>query len=244
MKRSGNKRELGELKEQLFHEGEERNPHLDSELGASRYINDADRIKSFLSAGKILDWGCGLGQMSYLLKNRGLEVVSYDLDQSGRDFLARIGQTLILATDPVKLPFADGSFDAVLSSGVLEHVPDPAASLKEVARITKNDGYFFIFRLPNKYSYIEFISDRLGRGDHPVKYTRREIKGKLEQAGYEILYINYKGFLPYNLKGFPEMIRRAYHRFDPLLEKIDAFMGACPMINKLCTNIELVARKK
>ena len=236
--------ELAELKELLSDKNSDLIPHIASDLGIRRYINSADRIKRYLPNGKILDWGCGLGQMTYLLKNRGFDVVSYDIDQCGRDFLARIGQTLVLAEDQSKLPFPDASFDALLSSGVFEHVADQASSLKEVSRVLKKNGYFFVFMLPNKYSYIEFISDRLGRGDHPVKYIRQGIKKQLEQAGYEILYINYKGFLPYNLKGFPGMLRRFYHRFDGLWEKIDAFMVACPIINKLSTNIELVARKK
>lgn len=194
--------------------------------------------------GKMLDWGCGLGQMTYFLKNRGFEVVSYDIDRGGQHFLAEFGQSLVLAEDPVKLPFPDASFDAVLSSGVLEHVPDPAASIKEVSRSLKKNGYLFVFRLPNRYSYIEFISDRLGRGDHSVKYSRREIKLTLERAGYEVVSSTYQGFLPYNLKGFPPLVRGLYHWFDGLLEKIDAFLSVFPIINILSTNIELVARKR
>ncbi len=246
MKRSGNelKNELSELKQLLTLEEESSKQNLDSDLGALRYIDNAKLIKAVMPQGKILDWGCGLGHMTYLLKNRGFEVISYDVDQGGKDFLARIGQTLILATDPVKLPFADGSFDAVLSSGVLEHVPDRAASLKEVARIIKKGGFFFVFRLPNKYSYIEFISDRLGRGDHPVKYSRHQIINILNKAGYEALARRYQGFLPYNLKGFPALVRRLYHSLDPLWKILDTFLTACPGLNVLCTNIELVARKK
>jgi len=218
-------------------------PHVDSDLGFLRYIKDADKVKSYLSKGKILDWGCGLGQMSYLLKNRGLNVTSYDLDQSGAGLLAKIGQNLVLADDPVKLPFPDASFDAVLSSGVLEHVPEPIASLKEISRVLKPNGYFFVFRLPNKYSYVEFISDLLRRGDHPVKYSSFEIKQLLKQFGFDLLTIRYQGFLPYNLKGFPSVIRRLYHALDPLWIKLDSLFSALPLINRISTNLELVVRK-
>lgn len=235
-------KEIQALKDLLALE-KNNNPHLDSDLGANRYIKKADKIKSYLPNGKILDWGCGLGQMSYLLKNRGFDVVSYDLDQGGRSFLERIGQKLILAADKVKLPFQDISFDAVLSSGVLEHVAEPPASLKEVDRILKPGGYFFVFMLPNKYSCIEFISDFLGRGDHPIKFTRKQIIQMLNQQGFEIISLGFKGFLPYNLKGFPDFIRNLYHRLDPWLEKIDHLLSTLPLINNLSTNIELVARK-
>jgi len=244
MKRSGNNKELDELRALLSHESEGLNPHLDSDLGALRYLKDADQISRNLPAGKVLDWGCGLGQMTFLLKNRGFDVVSYDVDQGGKEFLSRIGQTLILAADPVILPFADSSFDAVLSSGVLEHVPDPIASLREVARITKKSGYFFVFRLPNKYSYIEFISDRLGRGDHPVKYSRSEILALLNSAGFEIVSFSLKNFMPHNLKGYPMIMRRIYHLSDVIWAGLDRLLTVTPLINNLCTNIEIVARRK
>ncbi len=236
--------ELADFKELLSDENAKFNQNVDSDLGIKRYIKNADQIKHFLPKGRILDWGCGLGHMSYLLKKRGFEVVSYELHQVGQEFLDRINQPLIVGTEPVALPFADGYFDAVLSSGVIEHVPQPLASLKEIGRILKSNGYFFIFRLPNKYSFIEYISDLLGRGDHPVKYTKKEIKQLLEELGYEILYLKYQGFLPYNLKGFPDIVRKFYHRFDGFLGKLDAFLSALPIINRLSTNIELVVRKK
>ncbi|MEA3494396.1 MAG: class I SAM-dependent methyltransferase [Candidatus Margulisiibacteriota bacterium] len=219
-------------------------PHLDSDIGTFRYIKDADKIKDQLKTGKILDWGCGLGQMSYLLKNRGFDVISYDIDQNGRKFLDRIGQTLILAEDPVKMPFPDGSFEAVLSSGVLEHVPDHLASIKEISRILKDNGYLIIFRLPNRYSYIEFVSDLLRRGDHPVKYSVSEIKQILDKEGFNLVDIRYKSFFPHNLKGFPGMVRKLYHKCDFILGKIDSLFENIPLINKLSTNIEIIARKR
>jgi SAM-dependent methyltransferase len=244
MNGSRSARELSDLRALLFVDNHGLSPNLSSDLGGFRYVNNADKIKRYTPEGRILDWGCGLGQMSYLLKNRGLKVVSFDIDQVGRPFLERIGQSLVLAADPVKLPFPDASFDAVLSSGVLEHVADQRASLREVGRIIKAGGSFFIFLLPNRYSYVEFISDLFGRGDHPVKYSRGEIRGLLEQSGFEVISLAYKGFFPYNLKGFPPAVSRLYHKFDPALEKLDALFAALPLINSFCTNLELVARKK
>lgn len=221
------------------------NPHLDSNLGVLRYINDADRIRAYLpNGGKILDWGCGRGQMTHLLKNRGFDVVGYDVDPMGKEFLNQIGQTLILGTDPVKLPFADNSFDAVLSSGVIEHVVDRNGSLAEISRVIKKGGYFFVFRLPNKYSYIEFISDRLGRGDHPVKYSRAQIKKLLNESGFEVETSRYQGFLPYNLKNFPALSRSLYHKLDIFWQFFDRLLTNCPGLNVLCTNIDLVACRK
>ena len=238
------RRELDDLRNLLTPEDQGSIPHLTSSLGGLRYIKNADKIKQYFPSGRLLDWGCGLGQMSFLLKNRGLQVVSYDLGEAGRPFLERIGQPLVLAADPVKLPFADSSFGSVLSSGVLEHVADQRASLKEVNRIMKPGGYFFVFMLPNRYSYIEFISDRLGRGDHPVKYSVGGIRDLLAESGFEVVSLAYQGFLPYNLKGFPPVFSRLYHKFDLVLEKLDTLFAALPLVRRFSTNLELVARKK
>ena len=60
-----------------------------------------------------------------------------------------------LSPDPVALPFDDGSFDTVLSCGVLEHVQDPDGSLDEMAGVLRPGGMFYVTNLPNRYSYTE-----------------------------------------------------------------------------------------
>ncbi|MFH1684181.1 MAG: hypothetical protein ABIA67_04795 [Candidatus Margulisiibacteriota bacterium] len=40
--------------------------HLSSHLGVGRYVKMADKIKRIIGQGKILDWGTGCGQMSFL----------------------------------------------------------------------------------------------------------------------------------------------------------------------------------
>lgn len=219
-------------------------PHLASRLGVSRYIKVADHIVRLFPRGKILDWGTGCGQMTYLLKNRGLDVVSYEIAASERPLLEKIGQPVVIGEDPVKLPFPDGSFDAVLSSGVLEHVQNDRASLIEVNRVLKRGGYFFVYMLPNKFSLIEYLSDRLGRGDHPVKYTVRGIKQMLGLNGFAVLEQGYQNFLPYNLKGFPAIVGRVYHLLDVLWEKLDAFFTRWPLGRQISTNLWVIAQKR
>ena len=77
-----------------------------------------------------------------------------------------------------KLPYADGSFPAVLSCGVLEHVADPDASLDEIRRILEPGGTFYVYKLPNRISYLEAIARRAGLyyhgvAEHDRLYDRR-----------------------------------------------------------------------
>ena len=75
------------------------------------------------------------------------------------------------AHDPWRLPFDDGAFDAVLSCGVLEHVEDPDASLEEIRRVLVPGGTFYVYKLPNRTSYLEAIARRAGLYYHGALST-------------------------------------------------------------------------
>ncbi|MFA5839246.1 MAG: class I SAM-dependent methyltransferase [Candidatus Margulisiibacteriota bacterium] len=236
--------ELTQIKNMLSAYLNDSMPHIASDLGLRRYIKKADQIKAMMKSGKILDWGSGLGQMTYLLTRRGFEVTSLDLTAANSPFYSKINQRLIVPADPIKLPFPDQSFDAVLSCGVLEHVANDRESLKEIHRVLKTDGFFFIYMLPNKFSYIEHLSDLLKRSDHPIRYSTSDIRQLLISAGFNVKSVRYRGFLPYNLKGFPNKIVQLYHSLDVVNEFLDEFLAAIPGINLLSTNIEVIAKKK
>lgn len=242
MSKSNYKKEISEML--AVFEDQPQWPHLSSELGLQRYIKMADEILRTVPAGKVLDWGAGCGQMSYLLSNRGFEVVGYDLDPSERPLLKNINKKVVVGQDPVKLPFSAECFDVVLSSGVLEHVDSDDASLKEISRVLKKDGTFLIYMLPNKYSYIEFLSDRLGRGDHPIKYSRASITNLLGKNGFQVLSIGYQNFFPYNLKGFPKTVQKIYHYPDRLIGLLDQLFVVFPLFRHFSTNLKIVAKKK
>src|SRR5436190_13380128 len=116
--------------------------------------------------GRVLDWGCGFGQVSDLLWRAGLDVTPFDyrpeLDE-GVIALERYPHLQARVTpDSRRIPFPDGAFDAVLSCGVLEHVEDPDASLEEIRRVLVPGGTFYVYKLPNGRSYLEAIARRAG----------------------------------------------------------------------------------
>src|SRR6187431_1410213 len=108
------------------------------------YAAMADRIAAD-GHGRLLDWGCGWGQVTALLRERGVDVHAFDY----RPDEGAVGETPLerfpdiactFSPEPVALPFDDASFDAVLSCGVLEHVQDPAGSLAELQRVLRPGG--------------------------------------------------------------------------------------------------------
>ncbi len=81
--------------------------------------------------------------------------------------------------DGVALPFANDSFDLVLSDYVLEHVADPDSFLREVRRVVKPGGSFF-FRTPNKRHYVPLIARLTPHRIHLLVANR--VRGHPEDA--------------------------------------------------------------
>ncbi len=217
--------------------------HL-AEISAQNYIRIADEIAAQLGRGRILDWGCGYGQMSYLLKNRGCDVVSYDVGEDYDRYFFSEHVKVINGRDRSGLPFPDGEFDAVLSCGVLEHVEDSAASLREIARVLKPGGRFFIYNLPNKHSYIEWLARRRGTACHDRIYTVGQVRAELAGPGLAVLKAKRSGVLPKNLTGLPLPVKDLYNRFQPLVTVLDRALSKFPLINELAGSLEVIAVKR
>jgi ubiquinone/menaquinone biosynthesis C-methylase UbiE len=124
----------------------------------ARYANDpavGARRARFLTAvqahfsqpAEILDFGCGSGDIALHLAAAGHRVTGYDLSaamiahasQSDRGRLVRWVARPVDGSDT--LPFADASLDCVVTSSVLEYVPDLDATLKELVRVLRAGGW-------------------------------------------------------------------------------------------------------
>lgn len=123
------------------------NKRLHSEFSIRRYAHQSqyDAIMSHIDEGMtILDAGCGEGAISLLLAQRGIASVGVDLsapnierakieaEESGVSKL-----TNFCVGDAEKLPFPDKSFDVVVSSHVLEHLPNFDAGWQELCRVAR-----------------------------------------------------------------------------------------------------------
>jgi len=91
-----------------------------------------------LIKGKILDFGCGTKPFEQLFPVSEYIGLEYDCEQS------RMKTKADFFYDGKHFPFDNNSFDNVLSTQVLEHVPNPQECLNEIARVLKSDGYVMI----------------------------------------------------------------------------------------------------
>jgi ubiquinone/menaquinone biosynthesis C-methylase UbiE len=200
-------------------------------------------------ARSILDWGCGWGQVSHLLKRAGLEVSSFDYrPEADADGLRRLErfpdvEAYISISDPRKLPYDDARFDAVLSCGVLEHVVDPDASLEELKRVLRPGGMLYVYKLPNRFSYLEWIARRLaGRGlyyhgqdRYDALYDIRSARELVTRHGFAITELERVNMLPLTLDG------PRFQQHSEAIWTVNRALGRVPGLNVLATNVELIA---
>lgn len=229
--------------------------HLDQPIGIWNYIRIADDIARQVPFGHVLDWGCGYGQLTYLLRRRGFQVTAFDIVQEGKTTLPEIPLSRelngVYTTHPTDLPFVDKTFDAVISCGVLEHVEEYSLagneikSLHEIARVLRPGGNLLIYQLPQLYGWQEAIIRRWHLGyAHPRRYTASEITKMLQQAGYSVQSLRRANLVPKNLTGMPENLRIVYSRFSHALIALDRILCKTPGLNHLAGVLEITAQSK
>jgi SAM-dependent methyltransferase len=196
---------------------------------------------------QVLDWGCGHGHAADALQRAGMEVVALeyrpDAEEGARERLAYYPDVEALLTrEPVRLPFGDASFDAVLSLGVLEHVSDPDGSLAEIHRVLRPGGRFYVYKLPNRFSYLEKVA-RLaglsyhGEREHDTLWTVRETRDALTRHGFEVVSARRANMLPLTLPGgLAARLSRAIWMLNVMLARV-------PLLQLAATNVEAVARR-
>lgn len=98
---------------------------------------------------RVLEVGCGEGEIARRLQARWGEVTALDLPDAGlRAEWRRVSGPCFLHADAEGLPFTDGAFDLVVSVEVLEHLRDPAAGLREMARVSRRHLVLSVPREP------------------------------------------------------------------------------------------------
>jgi ubiquinone/menaquinone biosynthesis C-methylase UbiE len=152
----------------------------------------------------VLDCGCGMGfYLMVMGQLRSLHLTGVDTDVERLEFAERYGiRATLVDGDATALPFEDWSFDRVLMSEVLEHVPDDAAALREAHRVLRPGGILAISvphaRYPFLWDPINATWTKLGGqpirsgpiagiwSNHERLYLPEELTSRIRAAGLDV----------------------------------------------------------
>lgn len=158
--------------------------------------------------GALLDIGCGTGAV--IARSIELGVTSYGVDIA-RGVVRYHGRETGLPAaqaDAAQLPFRDGAFGAIVCLGLVEHMADPAATLREFRRVVSGTGraaisvpaLWSVFPLFAPTWYVACGRGGTWRGMVGRMYSRRRFNRVLRKAGWEVdRVVRYKAasFLDY-----------------------------------------------
>lgn len=150
---------------------------------------------------RVLDLGCGTGDLAADLARAGARVTAADVAQGALDRAGHRHPELQLRRVPIDgpLPFEDGAFDIVWSSEVIEHVADTARWLSEVRRVLTPRGRVLLTtpshgRLRLLAGGIERYSEPLG--EHLHLYTVRSLRALLREFAFDEIQVRTAGGPP------------------------------------------------
>jgi SAM-dependent methyltransferase len=186
---------------------------------------------------RVIDVGCGAGRHSFEAYRRGAEVVAFDQDQAELSTVAEMFGAMELANevpdrasattvsgDALSLPFPDESFDCVIASEILEHVPEDEKAMWELARVVRPGGTVAVsvprwfpervcWALSDAYHEVE--------GGHVRIYRADELLAKLRDTGLRPVHTHHAHALhsPYwwlkcavGVDREDHVLTKAYHR--------------------------------
>jgi SAM-dependent methyltransferase len=110
---------------------------------ANFYAKYTDYLKPGRSGARVLDVGCGAGQVVGRLTEAGYEAYGVDVSEPNIERARRFSQRCEFY-DGRRLPFPDGHFASTGALNVLEHVEEPEAFITELVRVTEPGGRLVI----------------------------------------------------------------------------------------------------
>jgi SAM-dependent methyltransferase len=142
---------------------------------------------------RVLEIGTGKGRMLQELQRRGLKVEGIENNPWMVEESRRLhGDLPVTLVSGHTLPFADASFDVVISFDVFEHIAESDAHLREVRRVLVPGGRYLL-QTPNKWTNSVFETIRwrsftAWRKDHCALHSYAQAQRRFARNGFEIQF--------------------------------------------------------
>lgn len=156
---------------------------------------------------KVIDVGCGAGRHAFEAYRRGADVVAFDHDdaelRSVDTILRAMAETgeapaaasaKVVVGDALRLPYADQTFDCVIASEILEHIPQDDAAIAELIRVLKVGGTLAVSVprwLPEQVCWLLSDEYHSNEGGHVRIYRASELRGKILDGGMELTHTHH-----------------------------------------------------
>jgi len=142
---------------------------------------------------RVLDLGCGRGDMLRALAQCGHEVVGTDLSERVVELCAPFEAHVCDLTNTA-VPFPDNSMDVVFSKSVIEHLHEPMPMLNEAMRVLKPGGRL-ILMTPSwrHHAFGPFYLDYT----HVTPYTAPSLRDVLAMSGFSDIFVQHFRQLPF-----------------------------------------------
>lgn len=162
--------------------------------GAKRYYGwFADLVMPYVGK-RILEIGCGQGNISEQFLDRGITVHGIDLEEEyvknvrerfkGRDFSVELAD---ITKKDVRDRLAQQKFDTIICVNVIEHIKDDDALTRYMYEILTPGGSAILLAPAHKFLMSNF-DDRVG---HYRRYTRKSLSSAIEAGGLRVVFSTY-----------------------------------------------------
>jgi SAM-dependent methyltransferase len=181
-----------------------------------------DVTRHFARDTKMLDVGCG----SAWLAEHFSDYTGIDSSPDAMSAAARSGREIMLGTVDGPLPFDDATFGGVILKDVLEHVPEPVATVGEVQRVLRPGGRVFASS-PDAQRWV------WDDYTHRRPFSRRAFRLLFADSGFDVERVAFESVMP----GTSIISRHTgRHQRPPILNAL----AWLPIVRR---NVVIVARK-
>jgi len=180
-------------------------------LNLLRHLDAQYQFETFL------DIGCGTGFLVDHFSKTCRKSIGVDLSTDIIQYHRENTQLNVVYGDVTNLPFDENdTFDVVSCLGLVEHLDDPMSGIKEIRRVTSNNGYALI-SVPNKLSVFPLLVPVWFATGKRYKYGWRQMVGKmytkasftrdLQAAGWDVIDV-----VPFKSSSLLEWIKIPYSK--------------------------------
>lgn len=179
--------------------GGEEAEHERTWLRTTLYSDICFVLNRYAVGTRVLDVGCGTGELISFLKDNGFEAVGIEPSPEGAELAKSQGLTVYPSTLEEFVEHhrsrGVGAFDVITLLNVLEHVPNPA-HIVDITRLILNPGGIICVRVPNDFTEIQLAAKKqlnkdawwIAIPDHINYFDLRSLRALLERFDFEVTY--------------------------------------------------------